>query len=69
MICGSLKISIQHGNAVELGEECVQQGKGQTGLDQHQVRVQRLYPKTVLKLVVRTMLVPVPRPRPSVAGY
>jgi len=29
--------------------------------DSRQVRVQRLYPKTVLKPTVRTMLVPVPR--------
>jgi transcription-repair coupling factor (superfamily II helicase) len=29
--------------------------------DSRQVRVQRLYPKTVLKPAVRTMLVPVPR--------
>jgi transcription-repair coupling factor (superfamily II helicase) len=29
--------------------------------DSRQVRVQRLYPKTVLKLAVRTMLVPVPK--------
>jgi transcription-repair coupling factor (superfamily II helicase) len=29
--------------------------------DSRQVRVQRLYPKTVLKSAVRTMLVPVPR--------
>jgi transcription-repair coupling factor (superfamily II helicase) len=29
--------------------------------DSRQVRVQRLYPKTVLKPAVRTMLVPVPK--------
>jgi transcription-repair coupling factor (superfamily II helicase) len=29
--------------------------------DSRQVRVQRLYPKTVLKPTVRTMLVPVPK--------
>src|SRR4029077_5803986 len=29
--------------------------------DSRQVRVQRLYPKTILKPAVRTMLVPVPR--------
>jgi len=32
--------------------------------DSRQVRVQRLYPKTVLKPAVRTMLVPVPRAVP-----
>jgi transcription-repair coupling factor (superfamily II helicase) len=32
--------------------------------DSRQVRVQRLYPKTVLKPAVRTMLVPVPRSAP-----
>jgi transcription-repair coupling factor (superfamily II helicase) len=32
--------------------------------DSRQVRVQRLYPKTVLKPAVRTMLVPVPRTAP-----
>jgi len=32
--------------------------------DSRQVRVQRLYPKTVLKPTVRTMLVPVPRTAP-----
>jgi transcription-repair coupling factor (superfamily II helicase) len=35
--------------------------------DSRQVRVQRLYPKTVLKPAVRTMLVPVPR-RPAIGG-
>jgi transcription-repair coupling factor (superfamily II helicase) len=29
--------------------------------DSRQVRVQRLYPKTILKTAVRTMLVPVPK--------
>jgi transcription-repair coupling factor (superfamily II helicase) len=29
--------------------------------DSRQVRVQRLYPKTVLKPTVRTMLIPVPK--------
>jgi transcription-repair coupling factor (superfamily II helicase) len=33
--------------------------------DSRQVRVQRLYPKTVLKPAVRTMLVPVPRSAPG----
>jgi transcription-repair coupling factor (superfamily II helicase) len=33
--------------------------------DSRQVRVQRLYPKTVLKQAVRTMLVPVPRDVPG----
>jgi transcription-repair coupling factor (superfamily II helicase) len=33
--------------------------------DSRQVRVQRLYPKTVLKPAVRTMLVPVPRDAPG----
>ena len=33
--------------------------------DSRQVRVQRLYPKTVLKPAVRTMLVPVPRDVPG----
>ena len=33
--------------------------------DSRQVRVQRLYPKTVLKPAVRTMLVPVPRATPG----
>ena len=33
--------------------------------DSRQVRVQRLYPKTVLKPTVRTMLVPVPRSAPG----
>jgi transcription-repair coupling factor (superfamily II helicase) len=33
--------------------------------DSRQVRVQRLYPKTVLKPTVRTMLVPVPRAAPG----
>jgi transcription-repair coupling factor (superfamily II helicase) len=33
--------------------------------DSRQVRVQRLYPKTVLKPAVRTMLVPVPRAVPG----
>ena len=40
--------------------------------DSRQVRVQRLYPKTVLKPAVRTMLIPVPRRchrRSAVAGY
>ena len=32
--------------------------------DSRQVRAQRLYPKTVLKPAVRTMLVPVPRTAP-----
>ena len=32
--------------------------------DSRQVRVQRLYPKTVLKPAVRTMLVPVPKTAP-----
>jgi transcription-repair coupling factor (superfamily II helicase) len=34
--------------------------------DSRQVRAQRLYPKTVLKPAVRTMLVPVPRDAPGV---
>jgi transcription-repair coupling factor (superfamily II helicase) len=33
--------------------------------DSRQVRVQRLYPKTVLKPAVRTMLIPVPRSAPG----
>jgi transcription-repair coupling factor (superfamily II helicase) len=33
--------------------------------DSRQVRVQRLYPKTVLKPAVRSMLVPVPRAAPA----
>ena len=33
--------------------------------DSRQVRVARLYPKTVLKPTVRTMLVPVPRATPG----
>ena len=43
--------------------------------DSRQVRVQRLYPKTVLKPAVRTMLIPVPKiprsgqpPRDTVIG-
>jgi transcription-repair coupling factor (superfamily II helicase) len=33
--------------------------------DSRQVRAQRLYPKTILKPAVRTMLVPVPRDAPG----
>src|SRR5579875_2690779 len=36
--------------------------------DSRQVRVARLYPRTVLKPAVRTMLVPAPRARPGGAG-
>jgi transcription-repair coupling factor (superfamily II helicase) len=36
--------------------------------DSRQVRVQRLYPRTVLKPAVRTMLVPVPKAAPGSSG-
>jgi transcription-repair coupling factor (superfamily II helicase) len=37
--------------------------------DSRTVRVQRLYPKTLLKPAVRTMLVPVPKPGASSGGF
>ena len=37
--------------------------------DSRTVRVQRLYPKTLLKPAVRTMLVPVPKSGASTGGF